>query len=478
MAASVLAAMNDAAKSTAQIVGPHGMRAGRRASRVASKVRWHKNAWWVFTHAHGRRRTKRVGPTAKHKRLAQQLADRLNAKLVLGETIGPSESSQPEPVPFKGFAWAWYRREILFPYQHGEADALAAKSVQAREQHIRLHLEPHFGDADIRELRIADVQAFHDGYLETRRQQNLARQAAGKCPRPAHLGTLHTILGTLRRILADAQARELVAINAVDAWKAGKGRRRGAGLRPVDDAKVLSADELTLLLETTRQHFTEHYPMVQFLADTGCRISEALASRWDQVDLTAGTVRIEASIDFRGERVDTKTRRGRIVELSTRLRGVLAEFRPDLWGDSAVVFPSSTGGPQDYQNFRSRVFAKIVRKACGPDRRVTPHCLRHMFASLHLARGTNLKWVQEAGGWSSAKMLLDVYGHFMPTESAGFADALSAAPDGTRTAPTRRVATRNFRVTGASGRPRGEFLEPTIRLERTTCSLRVSCSTS
>ena len=34
-------------------------------------------------------------------------------------------------------------------------------------------------------------------------------------------------------------------------------------------------------------------------------------------------------------------------------------------------------------------------------------------------------------GWASAKMLLDVYGHFMPTESAGFADAITA-PNGAR----------------------------------------------
>ena len=29
---------------------------------------------------------------------------------------------------------------------------------------------------------------------------------------------------------------------------------------------------------------------------------------------------------------------------------------------------------------------------------------------------------REAGGWASAKMLLDVCGHFLPTESTGFAD--------------------------------------------------------
>ena len=57
-----------------------------------------------------------------------------------------------------------------------------------------------------------------------------------------------------------------------------------------------------------------------------------------------------------------------------------------------------------------------LRKAFGRVRRVTPHMLRHTFASLHMARGTNLLWIQKAGGWSSANVLLDVYGHFMPTQ--------------------------------------------------------------
>ena len=48
-----------------------------------------------------------------------------------------------------------------------------------------------------------------------------------------------------------------------------------------------------------------------------------------------------------------------------------------------------------------------------------------------MARGTNLKWLQAQGGWASAKMLLDVYGHFMPAETYGFSDAISTSPDGT-----------------------------------------------
>ena len=50
-----------------------------------------------------------------------------------------------------------------------------------------------------------------------------------------------------------------------------------------------------------------------------------------------------------------------------------------------------------------------------------------------MAENTPLKWIQEQGGWSSAKVLLDTYGHIMPTESRGFADRL-AAVDGTNAA--------------------------------------------
>ena len=60
--------------------------------------------------------------------------------------------------------------------------------------------------------------------------------------------------------------------------------------------------------------------------------------------------------------------------------------------------------------------------------RITPHSLRHTFASLHLSTGTNQLWVQRQGGWKSLSVLLDTYAHFMPSELSGrgFADALTA----------------------------------------------------
>ncbi len=425
---------------------------------MAAKVKEKDGFYWVVVHYQGRRKWKKIG---KDKRQALRVAEQVQARIALGEFDMHSEEEQA--VRFDHFAREWYQQEIRLPYELNEPGALATKSVQAREQQIRLHLVPFFLDRDVRAIRVADIQAFYENCRKTRY--------------PATLSSINTILGTLRRILAFAQARELLALNPVDAWKASRGRQRGGGLRPVDSSKVLTADEVQALLEVARTEFPDHYPLVLFMADTGCRVSEAFALRWSDVDLEAGLATIEASIDFQGKRGPTKTRKPRSVELSTRLREALSQYRPDVFGDDSFAFPSQTGSAMEYQNFRSRVFNRIVRRAFAQGRRVTPHCLRHTFASLHIARGTNLLWIQEAGGWASAKMLLDVYGHFMPTESAGFADAITA-PNGTPAAPTAWPRRRSSRRRVANARTRKGKLEPTSGLEPLTCSLRVSCSTS
>ena len=69
---------------------------------------------------------------------------------------------------------------------------------------------------------------------------------------------------------------------------------------------------------------------------------------------------------------------------------------------------------------------------------MTPHTLRHTWASLHLARGTPLEWVRRMGGWASTQMLLDTYAHFLPREMRGFSNALGASD---RTRPNQTAET-------------------------------------
>jgi hypothetical protein len=125
-----------------------------------------------------------------------------------------------------------------------------------------------------------------------------------------------------------------------------------------------------------------------------------------------------------------------VVELSSRLVMCPAHIEPNVFPhpEDSLVSPNSQGGFLGSHNFQCRVFNKLVVKVLGMGRRFSPHWLRYTWASLHMARGTPHKWIQDQGGWTTAKLPLDTYGHFMPTESHGFADAPSTAANGPETA--------------------------------------------
>ena len=57
------------------------------------------------------------------------------------------------------------------------------------------------------------------------------------------------------------------------------------------------------------------------------------------------------------------------------------------------VFPARNGGPLWGDNFRSRVFYKLIEVADVP--RFRFHDIRHTFASLLLSQGESLHYVKE-----------------------------------------------------------------------------------
>jgi len=431
-----------------------------------AKVRWMRGAWWVVAHFGGVKKKLRIGAD---EHLAEEKAAAINRALARDEheTVAPtlaafrdsidstrgshndSASEEAAPVTLAALAEEWLRKEIDLPRERGHEDAVAPKTAKLHEAHLRLRILPVLGDRPVAEIGIADVRKLYDACLEKgdlrtheeRRAEVLRRRVvsggkrshARKEEPPDYQPTPHTVdvtIRTLGRVLAFAEERELTTRNAVAAWKRARGRRRGSGVQPVERKKVLDSAELARFLDRAKADFPDSYPFVLFLADAGVRLGEATALRWIDVDLEARVARIRRSYSDGGHLSPTKTGRERVVELSSRLVAALAPLRPDVFGDESLVFPDEDGGFIDPQNFRARVFRKLVERELGKGRDFTPHGLRHTFASLHLARGTNLKWIQAMGGWASAKLLLDLYGHHLRTENAGYADVLSQAPNG------------------------------------------------
>jgi hypothetical protein len=96
-------------------------------------------------------------------------------------------------------------------------------------------------------------------------------------------------------------------------------------------------------------------------------------------------------------------------DLSERSPLLICDDGSDNDGDGLIVCPGEDGGFLEVSVWRRRVFANIARKVVGKGRTVTPHTLRHTYASIHLSRGTDLLWVQRQGGWQSPTVLLSTY---------------------------------------------------------------------
>ena len=150
------------------------------------------------------------------------------------------------------------------------------------------------------------------------------------------------------------------------------------------------------------------------LYGAGLRVAEALS-------LTARALPIGATLRVTGKRSKT-----RIVPVVPAVREAIEEYvrqRPYPLAGDAPLFVGARGGPLNPDLVRRAVAA--ARKRLGLPDTLTPHALRHSFATHLLARGADLRALQELLGHASlsstqiytavdAARLLDVYRHAHP----------------------------------------------------------------
>ena len=126
--------------------------------------------------------------------------------------------------------------------------------------------------------------------------------------------------------------------------------------------------------------------MLELLYATGLRVSELIKVRIDEVMMDAGFLRTIG-----------KGSKERIVPFGDTAKGVIVEYmekgRPDLAKDNDPhLFLSRLGRPMTRQSF----WMKIVRYAreAGVKAHISPHVLRHSFATHLLENGADLRSVQ------------------------------------------------------------------------------------
>lgn len=120
----------------------------------------------------------------------------------------------------------------------------------------------------------------------------------------------------------------------------------------------------------------------------GLRVSELCELTIRDVDADAGTVRVRSR----------KTRQSRLVALSGPARAYLAARRP--WMGDTLVGTSRV-------NVRRWMLA--LGERAGVRGRLTPHRLRHTWATEWLLAGGSEGALQTLGGWSTPDMIRQVY---------------------------------------------------------------------
>lgn len=169
---------------------------------------------------------------------------------------------------------------------------------------------------------------------------------------------------------------------------------------------VLSIEEIERLLEAPDSRTPlgmRDRCMFEVLYATGLRLSELLSLTMSSIEWGSRTVRVTG-----------KGNKERIVLLGdlamTALERYVHEARPALLGDRATdaLFLSHTGRQLSVRGFH--VILQNHLASAGIERHVTPHTLRHSFATHLLEGGADLRSVQELLGHANISTT-QVYTH-------------------------------------------------------------------
>ena len=214
----------------------------------------------------------------------------------------------------------------------------------------------------------------------------LAELASGGDGRPASAATVRRRSACLRsfyRHLRREGVRESDPTAAIAAPK-----------RPAKLPDVLSRDEVRELLAqpaSTDPAALRDRALLETLYASGLRASEVTSLELSDLDLEAGVLRARG-----------KGSKERIVPVGRAARAALRAYlergRPKLAGQSAPsqVFLNGRGAPLSRQGLHG-IVTRYAR-AAGLGGRLTPHTLRHTFATHLLAGGCDLRSLQEMLG--------------------------------------------------------------------------------
>ena len=293
--------------------------------------------------------------------------------------------------------------EWLWSYKR---NSVKQKTFDQYETILRTHIIPDIGD-----IRLADLKTMHiQRIINKMYDSGLSHR------------TIEVMKIVMHAALKQAQRNKLVSENVCE--NVVLPRKQPKHIR------VLNEDEQTKLIAALKDNYIGRGLL--FALYTGMRRGEVLALKWSDYDKNEKTISITKALS----RVRTYNKDGnktmltvttpktdtsiRTVPLIDKAVELLAEHKRkqerymelvgDYYTDNDLIFSSSRGDYLDPGNF-NRKLNKTVKKIGIP--RISPHVLRHSFATRGLEAEVSLKAMQELLGHSSITVTGDIYTHIL-----------------------------------------------------------------
>ncbi len=156
---------------------------------------------------------------------------------------------------------------------------------------------------------------------------------------------------------------------------------------------VLSRDEVKRMLYGTQN--LKHRLVLMFLYYAGMRLNEVRNIRWEDVDFEREIIHIKVA----------KGDKERVVFLHPNLKNTLEVYGR---GQKGYIFISQRGSK--YSPKSIQLIVKNAAKRARINKNVTPHTLRHSFATHLLEGGADIRYIQQLLGHKNLKTT-QIYTH-------------------------------------------------------------------
>ena len=354
--------------------------------------------YWVFVKGNGKRTSKRVGS----RKLANQVAEKLRAQLTLGDNA-PFEENEPElSVPtFKEYATHWLE-DYIHPLRRD-------KTYVKYRGILNKYLFPEIGHKPLDAIKRIHVR----NILLKYHKQGLSRSSV--------VGMRDVISGVMNYAIDE----DFIESNPVK----GVIRNLQIARNKKNRSEPFTKDEIDKILQTAKDNYPDQYLYLLCAFRTGMRMGELSGLQWRDIDLHNRRITVQRS--FRDGKVSpTKTDKIRYVDMSNQLFKELhaamtggsfpyptpGQMEDAIGPESASFIFSQNGNPPVRQNSVRFIWKSILNKANIRYRKF--HDIRHTFASLLLSQGASPVFVKEQLGHSSIQITVDIYGHWIRSESS------------------------------------------------------------